>query len=233
MLLRRTLDEQPDAQLIRSDLGVIFWERGDLASAEREWTRALGPGHPYAPTLNNMGLLRTGQKRYDEAKKFFQQAMALRPAYMDPYKNLASMYAETGQSAEADAEFRKAVTLAPLSADAHNCYGHFLLDQGREAEAKEQFRLSAEADLNAEAKENLGDIMARNGDLQGARDAYEVALSLNSFDSHARFALAALHEREHRVDEAIRQYRAGLQTDPGNAQALAAIGRLAKERDSR
>ena len=49
VLFRRTLEEQPDAQLIRTDLGVVYWERGDEVSAEREWTAALGPGHPYAP----------------------------------------------------------------------------------------------------------------------------------------------------------------------------------------
>ena len=29
VLFRRTLEEQPDAQLIRTDLGVVYWERGD------------------------------------------------------------------------------------------------------------------------------------------------------------------------------------------------------------
>ncbi len=156
VLFRRTLEEQPDAQLIRTDLGVVYWERGDEASAEREWTAALGPGHPYAPTLNNLGLVRSHQKRYAEAIALFQQAMALRPKYMDPYKNLANTYAEMGRIEDADREFRQAVALDPLSSDARNTYGHFLLDRGRTAEAEEQFRLSAEADPNAEAAENLG-----------------------------------------------------------------------------
>ena len=159
VLFRRTLEEQPDAQLIRTDLGVVYWERGDEVSAEREWTAALGPGHPYAPTLNNLGLIRSHQKRYAEAIALFQQAMALRPKYMDPYKNLANTYAEMGRIEDADREFRQAVALDPLSSDARNTYGHFLLDHGRTAEAEEQFRLSAEADPNAEAAENLGAIL--------------------------------------------------------------------------
>ena len=228
-LFRRTLDEQPDAQLIRSDLGVIFWDRGDTVSAEREWLRALGPGHPYAPTLNNLGLLRSGQKRYAEAIALFQQAMALRPNYMDPYKNLANTYAEMGRGADADDQFQKAVKLDPLSSSGRNAYGHFLVDQHRPAEAETQFRLSAEADPNGEASENLGDILAAKGDLQGARKAYETAVSLNSFDSHARFGLAAVNEREHRVAEAIRDYRAGLETDPTNAEAVAAMQRLTSQ----
>ena len=226
VLFRRTLEEQPDAQLIRTDLGVVYWERGDEVSAEREWTAALGPGHPYAPTLNNLGLIRSHQKRYAEAIALFQQAMALRPKYMDPYKNLANTYAEMGRIEDADREFRQAVALDPLSSDARNTYGHFLLDRGRTAEAEEQFRLSAEADPNAEAAENLGAILAGQSDTQRARVAFEAALALDPFDSRARFALAALDEQDQRYTEAMREYRAGLETDPQNASALEAVRRL-------
>ncbi len=227
VLFRKTLDEQPDAQLIRTNLGVIYWERHDEAGAEREWLAALGPGHAYASTLNNLGLLRSHQKRYPEAISFFQQAIALRPNFMDPHKNLALAYAEMQRSADADREFRKAVMLAPLSSDARNAYGHFLLDQKRTDEAQEQFRLSAAADPNADADENLGDIFAAKGDSSHARAAFSAALALDPYDNHARFALAALDEQEKRYAEAIREYRAGLQTDPANRMALAAIQRLA------
>lgn len=226
VLFRRTLEVQPDAQLIRTDLGVVYWERGDEAAAEREWTAALGPGRPYAPTLNNLGLIRTHQKRYAEAIALFQQAMALRPKYMDPYKNLANTFAEMGRMDDADREFRQAVALDPLSSDARNTYGHFLLDRGRTPEAEEQFRLSAEADPNAEAEENLGQILAGRGETQRARAAFEAALALDPFDSRARFAVAALDERDQRYTEAMREYRAGLETDPQNALALEAVRRL-------
>jgi protein O-mannosyl-transferase len=226
VLFRRTLEEQPDAQLIRTDLGVVYWERGDEVSAEREWTAALGPGHPYAPTLNNLGLVRSHQKRYTEAIALFQQAMALRPKYMDPYKNLANTYAEMGRIEDADREFRQAVALDPLSSAARNTYGHFLLDRGRTAEAEEQFRLSAEVDPNAEAAESLGQILAGQSDTQRARVAFEAALALDPFDSRARFALAALDEQDQRYTEAMREYRAGLETDPQNASALEAVRRL-------
>ena len=146
VLYQRILDEQPDAQFIRTNLGVIYFNRGDMAGAEREWTRSLGPLHPYAATLNDMGLLRSSQKRYDEAIAYFEQAMHDRPNYVDPYKNLAVAYAEMGRLADADREFRKAVELAPLNSGVRDAYGHFLLDQSRPAEAQEQFAASAEND---------------------------------------------------------------------------------------
>jgi Tfp pilus assembly protein PilF len=68
-----------------------------------------------------------------------------------------------------------------------------------------------------------------NGEVQQARAAFAAALALNSFDSHAQFALAGLDERENHYGDAMREYRAGLQTDPLNSAALAAVRRLAEQ----
>lgn len=227
VLYRRTLEAQPDAQLIHTNLGVVYSDRGDWAAAEREWTLAMGPGRPYAPTLNNLGLLRKNQKRYGEAADLFAQAIHSQPKYVDPHKHLAEIYAEMGRLADADREFRQAVSLAPLDTSARNSYGHFLLRQGRNAEAREQFARSAEADANFEACDNLGDLDLAAGDTRKARADYQAALALNSIDNRAYFGLADIDEREGRVEDALREYRAGLETDPRNAGALAAMQRLA------
>jgi tetratricopeptide (TPR) repeat protein len=226
VLYRRTLEAQPDAQVIHTNLGVDYADRGDWPAAEREWILALGPGKPSAATLNDLGLLRKNQKRYSEAADLFEQALQLRPTYMEPYKNRAEMYAEMGRLSDADGQFRQAVSLAPLNSTARNTYGHFLLQQGRLSEAREQFARSAEADANAEAYDNLADLDLAAGDPQKARADYQAALALNQIDNHADFGLAMLDERQGRFAEALREYRSGLETDPRNALALAAMQRL-------
>jgi protein O-mannosyl-transferase len=226
VLYHRTLEAQPDAQVIHTNLGVLYSDRGDWAGAEREWTLALGPGAPSAVTLNNLGLVRKNQKRYSEAADLFEQAMRLRPYYMAPYKNLAEMYAEMGRLDDADHEYQRAVSLAPLDINARNSYGHFLLEQGRTSEAREQFARSAEADANAEAYDNLGDLDLAAGDRPKARADYQAALALNDIDNHADFGLATLDEQQGRIADAIKEYRAGLETDPRNPVALAAMQRL-------
>ena len=226
VLYRRTLEAQPDAQVIHTNLGVYYSDRGDWAAAEREWTLALGPGKPSAVTLNDLGLVRKNQKRYSEAADLFGQAIVLRPKYMAPYKHLAEMYAEMGRLEDADRQYQQAVSLAPLDVNARNSYGRFLLQQGRNSEAREQFARSAEADANAEAYDNLGDLDLAAGDRSNARADYQAALSLNDIDNHAYFGLAMLDEQQGRIADAIREYRAGLETDPRNAVALAAMQRL-------
>jgi protein O-mannosyl-transferase len=226
VLYRRTLELQPDAQVIHTNLGVYYSDHGDWAAAEREWTLALGPGKPSAVTLNNLGLVRRNQKRYSEAADLFEQAILLRPKYMAPYRNLAEMYTEMGRLDDADRQYQQAVSLAPLDVYARNSYGHFLLQQGRNPEAREQFARSAEADANAEAYDNLGDLDLAAGDRQKAHADYQAALALNDIDNHAYFGLAMLDEQQGRIAEAIKEYRAGLETDPRNAVALAAMHRL-------
>ena len=226
VLYLKTLEAQPDAQVIHTNLGVDYSERNDWSAAEREWILALGAGKPSAVTLTNLGLVRMREKRYSDAANLFNQAIALRPTYMSPYEHFAEMYAEIGRLAEADKEFQKAVSLAPLDTNARNKYGHFLLEQGRASEAHEQFARSAEADANSDAYDNLGDLDLAAGDTQKARADYQAALALNDIDNHADFAMAKLDEQQGRIAEAVREYRAGLETDPRNAVALAAVQRL-------
>src|SRR5581483_3416713 len=102
--------------------------------------------------------VRKHQKRYDEAEDLFQQALKLRPKYMDPHKNLAEMYEEIGRINDADNEFRRAVSLAPLDTNTRNTYGEFLRKHGRASEAREQFARSVEADANWPAYDSLGDL---------------------------------------------------------------------------
>jgi hypothetical protein len=49
---------------------------------------------------------------------------------------------------------------------------------------------------------------------------------LNAFDSHAHFGLAAIEAAGGRKAEAIRDYQAGLESDPTNRDALSALENL-------
>ena len=232
-LYTQTLAQQPDAQIIRTNLGAIYFDRGDLVSAEREWLTSLGPARPYASTLSNLGLLRARQERYDEAIAYFERAIAERPNYMSPHKNLAQTYAAMGRDDDAEREYRVAIGLAPLSSGAHNEYAKYLLERGRSVEAQEQFAISAQVDPNSEAQVNLGNFLASAGDTVRARAAYSSAVSMDPFDSRAHFGLAKLDEASGRLSEALNGYRAGLQTDPANAQARDAVMRLTGQTGAR
>jgi tetratricopeptide (TPR) repeat protein len=225
-LYTRTLQCSPDAFLIRANLGKVYWDRGDLAAAEREWRQALELGPKNVVTLNNLGVLYTRKKRYPEAVEFLKRAIAQNPNFATAHISLGTAYAEMGEREQAEGEYRRAVALAPLSIEARNYLGKFLFDAGRQAEAEEQFRASVEIGPTSEAYDRLGDIYLRWGSADRAERAFARAAALDPFDSHAHFRLGALYAARGRAAEAVREYEAGLQTDPANAEALAALRQL-------
>jgi tetratricopeptide (TPR) repeat protein len=113
-----------------------------------------------------------------------------------------------------------------LSVSARNELGHFYLTASRLPEAEAQFQASAASIPNPGAFDSLGDIAVRQGRRDAAEPAYRQSIGLDEFDFHAHFGLAAILEAKGRAAEAADQYRAGLNADPRNPQALAALQRL-------
>jgi len=229
VLYTKTLAVSPDSYHIRNNLGTVYWKRGQAQAAEREWREALKLAPRNAIILNNLGLAETKQKRYAEAVEYLRRAMRLKPNYTDPHLNLGAAYEEMGRRAEAELQLRAAVALAPLNVDARNRLGKLYFETGRLAEAEEQFRRSVESEPNATGFSGLGDIHLGRGERVRAEQAFREAVAVEPFDSHAHFRLGELCAAGGRTAEAIREYQAGLETDPRNAQARAAWQKLRSE----
>ena len=225
-LYRVTLAATPDAYPIRNNLGAVYWNSGNARAAEREWNEALPFNPENAIVLNNLGLIRAQERRYEDAIEFFQRAIRLKPNYMDPHLNLGSAYAEIGRTEAAELQLRAAVAVSPLNTQARNELGKLYMDAGRLVEAEEQFRRSVEDEPNVVACDSLGDIYTHWGQRNRGEEAFGCAVSLEPFDSHGHFGLAALYAASGRSLMAARQYEEGLKTDPGNRDALAALQRL-------
>jgi Flp pilus assembly protein TadD len=142
--------------------------------------------------------------------------------------NLGRTYVETGALEKAEMQLRAAVALAPLYVVARNELGKFYFDAGRFAEAEEQFRSSASSGGTVQAWNSLGQIYSRWNRYRDAENAFRQALALDPFDSRVHFGLGAALEAEGRTNEALKEYMAGLQTDPRNPGALESVERLKK-----
>ena len=225
-LFRQVLETQKDASLIRNNLGVISFARGDLADAEREWLEALAGGATNTFALGNMALLRQHQHRYAESIDYSMQALRDHPTYTNGRVDLAETLALVGRTEEADWHFRVATTLSPLSTRAHNSYGKFLLDAGRLEDARAEFERSVSADDNFEAYDRLGDIYFGWQDTPRAERAFRHAIDLNPFDGHAHIGLGEVLESAGHPADALHEYETGLETNPIDEVAKAAVVRL-------
>jgi tetratricopeptide (TPR) repeat protein len=76
---------------------LLVQRRGDLPGAEEAYRKvlALDPGNVRA--LNNLGVVYMGQKRRAKAIAVFGRAMVLKKDYVDPYYNLACLYAQANE----------------------------------------------------------------------------------------------------------------------------------------
>ncbi|OIP93888.1 MAG: hypothetical protein CO013_12355 [Syntrophobacterales bacterium CG_4_8_14_3_um_filter_58_8] len=82
---------------VRYQEALIAQRKGDLRRAEALYKKvlALDPGHVRA--LNNLGVIYMGQKKRGKAIAVFGRAVVLKKDYVDPYYNLACLYAQTNE----------------------------------------------------------------------------------------------------------------------------------------
>ena len=215
----RTLAIEPHASYMRTDLGVLEWDRENRDEAERQWRLALADQPDNVVALTNLGLAMLEKRRYDEAEACLRQAIELRPRYATPHIHLGNVYLAKGQRGAAETEFRQAVRIYPMSSAARNALGKFYFDGGQLAEAEAQFRASNDSLPNEEAWNRLGDIYFHEGLLAKAEYAWQQVLLLQPYDSHAHLCLGGIYFADGRRTQAEKEYRDVLLLDPSNAEA--------------
>jgi protein O-mannosyl-transferase len=226
VLFRQALSSQGDASLIRSNLGVIYFNSGHTDEAEHEWLEALSAGPTNAFALDNLGIVRQRQHRYIESLDYAWRALRARPQYAAGHMNLAETLALMGRNTEAEWQYRVATAISPLSTRMHNSYGKFLFEAGRLEDARTEYERSVAADPTTDAYDHLGSIYLTWQDMPRAEHAFRSALREEPFDSEAHFGLAKVLESTGHTADALLEYEKGLETDPSNPAAKAATARL-------
>jgi Flp pilus assembly protein TadD len=221
-----TLAISPEAYYIHNNLGTVYWAQGNVPAAETEWRTALrlAPASEYA--LHNLGLVANERKNYHEAEILFLRALAIRPNYSDAHLDLGKTYEATGRLEEAEVQLLTAEKLSPLNVRAHNALSEFYFDRRRLSEAEAEARRSLEIQPTLQGYWDLGWPELLRGDRSGAENAFRDAEALSPSDSRAHFILGLFYMATDRNHDAIREYRAGLQLDPANVDALANLKKL-------
>ncbi|MFO1054372.1 MAG: protein kinase [Planctomycetota bacterium] len=109
-LLDRAVDYLPARDLrLLALLANAQWE---TAASEAHWLEG-HYGHPTARTRHTLAAAALGVRHYQEAERFAQGAIALRPDRHGPWNNLAWAQLRLGRRNEAADSFRKAISLRP------------------------------------------------------------------------------------------------------------------------
>ncbi len=116
-------------------LGVLKFQRGDVAAAVRHFDAALAlePANAFAHSNRSVAL--AALARFDEALASADTALALKPDHAEAWSSRAAALFELGRFDEALASAERAIALKPDHADAYASRGNVLKQRGALEEA--------------------------------------------------------------------------------------------------
>jgi protein O-mannosyl-transferase len=226
---QRTLALAPDSYVMHTDLGKLYWERGQSALAEREWRTAIKLAPAASEVLDNLGLLLTSEQQYDEALADLEEAVRLAPNDAFAHRNLGNLYNQLGRRQEAEQEFKTVINLAPLDDGSRFELGQLYLDQGHFQEAEAQFRSSLAIRPNMAGWLGLGVSRWRQGDAVEAERDLKNAEATAPGESRVHVVLGLLYDATGRKAQALEEYRSALKGNPNDPQTLAVFRKLQSE----
>jgi arylsulfatase A-like enzyme/tetratricopeptide (TPR) repeat protein len=146
-----------------------------------------------------------------EAIGHYEQALSIRPDYIQARVNLGLALVQTGKLEEAIGHYEESLRIRPDGLEAHVNLGLALVQAGKPAEAighyEEALRIKPDC---AEAHNNLGLALVQIGKPSEAIGHYEQALRIKPDYVEAHDHLGLVFEQAGRMAEAIGQYEQAL-----------------------
>jgi tetratricopeptide (TPR) repeat protein len=113
LLVPALVRHAPRLELVHDNLGKLAVERGDLASAEREYLAALAVDPRDFPATFELGRLAARRRDWPRAAACFARAVSLAPTSDDAHANLGGAYLAAGRADLAEPELLRALALNP------------------------------------------------------------------------------------------------------------------------
>jgi tetratricopeptide (TPR) repeat protein len=193
---------------------IVAWGAVDLCGSWRYSRVMLGAGA--AGIVASLLLLAYVQTTYwKNGVSLMTHALACNSNSSLAHKNLGVALAGQGKLAEAIQHFERVLQLEPNDAKAYYTYYNLGL-----ALAKSDY---------AEAYNNLGAVLARQGELPRAIQDYERATQLKPDYAAAYYNLGISHSEQGKLPEAIGDYEQAIKLKPDYAEAYTGLGIALRE----
>jgi tetratricopeptide (TPR) repeat protein len=143
----------------------------------------------------------------DEALFYYEKALAAAPNFALAEIGLGMAQLKLGRTQAASEHLLKAAKLAPDNTDVHLnlALAYEKLDQ--QTSAIEQFRIVNTLRPSLTARKQLGNALAKSGDLTGAIAEFTAVAEANPKDLEAQSQLGCFFFQENRLSDAIDHYR--------------------------
>ncbi len=207
-LLEETVKSAPTNVPAREALtrSYIATQDFDAARTAAEDLQTAAPNVAAGPFL--AGVVAQAQQRLDDAVANYSRALELQPGAMDALAAVTRVDWASGKRERAIARVNSAIAADPKNAVPRNLLGEIFLSDRNFAQAQPVF-----AEATKIAPEwwmpwrNLAMSQLGQGDIPGALATYEAGVAATKHEPMLVSDLAALYERQGRIDDAIRQYQ--------------------------
>jgi len=207
-LLEEAVKKAPTDIQAREALVRAYISTKDLAQARIavEDLKLAAPQAATGPYLS--GMIAEGDKRYDDAEKDYAKALELQPSAMDALAAITRLEMQRGQADQAMKRVNAVVTANPGNAIAKNLFGELQIGARSFPAAVETLTAVTKAAPKWWLPyRNLAYAQLANKDTKGAIATYQAGIAATKAQPLLVTDLAALYEREGRIDDAIGQYQ--------------------------
>jgi len=188
--LTRSREKDPRYQY---NLGLFYLNGNDLEAAVRYLDKCIALSPRYYPAWNALGLARSMQGKLQESAEAYRKCLEVNPKFTEARNNLGTIYQEMNFPEKAETEFKAALDDANYPSRELPCYNlarlYFTMDRLDEAleYAQKCGRIKAHFGMAYNLK---GLILEKKGDLDGAVDAYDLAVKTIPGEPNFNFNLA-------------------------------------------
>jgi protein O-GlcNAc transferase len=191
-------------------LGVIGAQVNDHEVAVQYILRAIEL-NPNATAFHaNLGAAYQKLRQFDKAITCYRRALELNPNNAEAHNNLGVAFQSQGELATAEACFRRALVHNPAYTEAQRNLANVRLALDKQAEA---VSVQPKSD-NADAYNNLGNVLKDAAQVSAAITYYRRALQLNPELAEAHNNLGNALKDQGKIEEALPCYRRALELRP-------------------
>lgn len=161
--LQRAIRLKPGYAPAINSLGNTYSAMGEWDKAIEAYERIIEDAFYGTPhfALSNMALAYYQKKEFDQAERYFLEALKINPDFINALAGLGVLFIEQGRYTEAVSRLERAVRKEPKVAQLHFHLGRAYRGAGNNARAKAEFARAAELEpdspLATEAQKELRD----------------------------------------------------------------------------
>ena len=175
-----TLAQNPACWMAYNNLGLAYYDRGQLDDAAQQFRKALEINVHLAEPHNNLGNILVRKYQIQLAIVEYQSALDIDPYYSRAQNNLGNALLQTGQVDGAIAHYKRALEINPRYVDADNDLGYALSQKGALSEAVTAYDQALQiAPADTRAHDGLGNALNQSGKVDDAIAQYQTALRLD------------------------------------------------------